>query len=199
MKSTSSFFGGIAWALACATALTLAPATSQAANKVRVMVKENQVKASAPTKDEKPDKPKANNNNNGVKPAQPPKTDTKKEDAYTHTSGHTLTITVVNTTQESLDLTIKATFMAKDEGGKHEVGPDKTLEKKITLEPGKSEEYTTDEQVFSHTAAHRTAPKAKGEKPLNVAASGKQYVGYKVEVFSGNDLVGSDARGGSGF
>lgn len=202
MKSKFFLSGGATWALVCAATVCLAPltATQAAQNKVRVMVKENQTHGTAPAKEEKEKPEKGAKNNTGVKTATPPKNDPKgKEDMYTHSTNHSLTIAVVNTTRESLELTIKATFLGKDEGGKHEVGPDKTLEKKVTLEPGKSEEYTSEEVTFTHTSAHRTAPAGKGGKPTNVPASGKQYVGYKVEVYSGNDLVGSDARGGSSF
>lgn len=199
MKSKFSLSGGVTWALVCAATVCLAPLSVQAAqNKVRVMVKENQTHGPAPAKEEKPEK--GAKNNTGVKTATPPRNDPKgKEEMYTHSSNHSLTITLVNTTKESLDLTVKTTFIVRDEGGKHEVGPDKPIEKKVTLEPGKSEEFTTDEVTYSHTSAHRIAPAGKGAKATNVPASGKQYVGYKVEVYSGNDLVGSDARGGSSF
>src|SRR5207253_2885649 len=80
---------------------------------------------------------------------------------YTHTTKKTLTISVVNLTGASMAVNVKATFMAKDEAGKHEVVPEKTVENKLTLEPTKAGEFTTEEVPFSHTTAHRQAMQQK--------------------------------------
>jgi hypothetical protein len=95
--------------------------------------------------------------------------------------------------------------LGKDEAGKHEVLTEKTLENKLTLMPNRPESFTTEEVIFTHTAAHRgPAPKAGGGAGGNgnkrggpiapmEPASGHAYFGYRVEVFQGNDLVGVEA------
>jgi hypothetical protein len=127
---------------------------------------------------------------------------------YTRTTKKSLTIDVVNLTNAGMDVTVKTTFMAKDESGKHEVVPEKTVENKVTVLPGKSGQFTTEEVNFTHTTAHREAQKPGGGgggggkggtggkgAPLAqmIPASGHAYFGYKVEVFQGNDLVGMAA------
>jgi hypothetical protein len=121
-------------------------------------------------------------------------------DKWTHTTKKSLTVEMVNLTTQSLEVNVKSTFLAKDEAGKHEVMPEKTVENKVTLEPGKPAQFTTDEVDFIHTAFHYPpAPKnsgggggkgGKGPVVLPVPASGHAYFGYKIEVFQGNDLVG---------
>jgi hypothetical protein len=119
-------------------------------------------------------------------------------DKWTHTTKKSLTIDMVNMTNQPIDVNVKSTFLAKDETGKHEVMPEKTVENKVTLAPGKPAEFTTDEVDFTHTSMHRApAPKSSGAisknpKPVPMEpASGHAYFGYKVEVFQGNDLIGS--------
>jgi hypothetical protein len=125
---------------------------------------------------------------------------------YTRTSNKSFTITVVNITPASMDVIVKTNVLAKDEAGKHEVLTEKVLENKLTILPGKPNTFTTEDVTFTHTTAHRgPSPKAGGggggggggKKGGPIApmepASGHAYFGYKVEVFQGNDLVGSAA------
>ena len=120
-------------------------------------------------------------------------------DKWTHTTKKSLTIDMVNMTNQPVDVNVKSTFLAKDEGpGKHEVMPEKTVENKVTLVPGKPAQFTTDEVDFIHTAYHYPPPpkgsggggKGKAAIVLPVPASGHAYFGYKVEVFQGNELIG---------
>ena len=199
---------GILFGLAAAPLLA-ADATPHPAGppKVRVMVKENNVMTKpggttaaatpAPAAGAKGGQQKAA----GAAQAESP-LDAEK---FTHTTKKTLTVDVVNLTAASMDVNVKTTFLAKDEAGKHEVLPEKTVDNRLTLEPSKSGEFTTEEVSFSHTAAHReSAARAgaggaggwrhgrwKGKIAPMVPASGHAYVGYKVEVFQGPDLVGS--------
>ncbi len=133
------------------------------------------------------------------KPGEPPVASIKgggesDADKYTRTTKKTLTIAVVNTTGDSIDVNVKATFLAKDEGGKHDTVPEKTVENRLTLQPNKPQQYTTEEVSFTHTAAHRPIGKvpARGRAPIMPMepASGHAYFGYRVEVYQGNDLVG---------
>ena len=193
--------------LPLAAALLLPALPCFAVTKVRVAVTENNASTtgSSATKTEKPEKaekpaPK-DKNDKTVKPATPPtKTPSTATgpDPYTHTANKNLTVMVGNTTTESLDVTVKVTFLGKDEAGKHEIVTEKTVENKLTLAPSKSETFTTEDVSFTHTSAHRVAPKggAKGAKPENIPASGHAYAGYKVEVFQGSDLVGSAQKAG---
>jgi hypothetical protein len=121
-------------------------------------------------------------------------------DKWTHTTKKSLTVDMVNMTNQPIEVNVKSTFMAKDEAGKHEVMPEKTVENKVTLQPGKPAQFTTDEVDFIHTAYHLPPPPkssggakggGKGTVVLAVPASGHAYFGYKVEVFLGNDLIGS--------
>jgi len=124
--------------------------------------------------------------------------DAATDDKYTHTSKKTLTVGVVSLTTSPMDVTVKSTFLAKDEGGKHEIVSEKTVENKVTLQPGKPEQFTTEEVTFSHMTSHYPPQKAGtgkgkgGGPPVKMEpASGHSYFGYKVEVFQGNDLVGT--------
>ena len=85
---------------------------------------------------------------------------------FTRTTKKSLTIDVVNLTGAPMDVNVKTTFLAKDEApGKHEVLPEKTVENKLTLDPTKAGEFTTDEVSFTHTTAHRQVPqKSAGGK-----------------------------------
>ena len=199
---------GILFCLAAAP-LIGADATPKPAGppKVRVMVKENNVatttgggSGAATTAPAAAAKPAPGAKQAPAAAASAPSTDDAEK--YTHTTKKSLTIAVVNLTGASMDVNVKTTFMAKDEAGKHEVIPETTVENKLTLEPTKAGEFTTEEVPFAHTSAHRQAmPKpAAGAKPYGKAppapmipASGHAYFGYKVEVFQGNDLVGSAA------
>jgi len=117
-------------------------------------------------------------------------------DKFTRTTKKSLDIALVNLTTASMDVNVKTTFLAKDEAGKHEVLPEKTVDNKVTLQPGAPQSFTTEEVSFTHTAAHRPVVKAAkptGRGPVATVepASGHAYFGYKVEVFQGNDLVGT--------
>ncbi len=121
-------------------------------------------------------------------------------DKWTRTTKKSLTVDMVNMTNQPIDVNVKSTFLAKDESGKHEVMPEKTVENKVTLQPGKPAQITTDEVDFVHTAYHLPLPPkssggakggGKGTVVVPVPASGHAYFGYKVEVFLGNDLIGS--------
>jgi hypothetical protein len=118
-------------------------------------------------------------------------------DKWTHTTKKSLTIEMGNLTAQPIDVNVKSTFLAKDEAGKHDVMPEKTVENKVTLVPGKAAQITTDEVDFIHTAFHHPPPPKTGGGGKNapitlpVPASGHAYFGYKVEVFVGNDLGGS--------
>jgi hypothetical protein len=127
---------------------------------------------------------------------------TSAEDAmnYTRTTRKSLSVDVVNITAAPMDVVVKSNFLAKDEAGTHGMVTEKTLENKLSLAPGKTERFTTEEVPFTHTAAH-LGPKpkaaagasAKGRGPVSKMepASGHAYFGYKVDVFQGGDLVGS--------
>jgi hypothetical protein len=119
---------------------------------------------------------------------------------FTRTSKKTLTVTLANLADAPMNVTIKSTFLGKDEGGKHDVVEEKTLEKSMTLQPGRPDEFTTEEVSFAHTAAHHAPVKkaggggagagmTRGVSPM-VPASGHAYFGYRVEVFQGQELVG---------
>ena len=123
---------------------------------------------------------------------------------YTRTTKKSLTVDLVNLTGASMDVNVKTTFLAKDEApGKHDVIPEKTVENKLTLDPTRAGEFTTEEVPFTHTTAHRQvmqkpggaggkgAASGKGAIAPMIPTSGHAYFGYKVEVFQGNDLVGS--------
>ena len=119
--------------------------------------------------------------------------------SFTHTTNKSFKITVVNLTAASMEVNVKTEVLGKDETGKHETVIEKTLENKLTLLPGTPNTFTTDEVPFTHTTAHRGTPPTKtgNAKRAPIApmepASGHSYFGYKVEVFQGNDLVGSTA------
>lgn len=124
---------------------------------------------------------------------------------FTRTTKKSLSVALVNLTAAPMDVTAKTTFLAKDEAGKHEVVTEKTVENKVTLQPGKAGEFTTEEVSFTHTAAHRSSQKpggggsGGGGKPVAspmLPASGHAYFGYKVDVFQGNDLVGTAVSSG---
>lgn len=208
--------------------LCLAPASLVAADatpaprlsgppKVRVMVRENNIATTAggttaaatPAPGGAPNRPQGPG---GQQQPQPPpgaaQNSALDAERYTHTNKKSLTIDVVNLTKDGMEVTVKATFLAKDEAGKHEVLPEKTVENKLTLQPGRPGEFTTEEVSFSHTTAHYPPMQpgsggggggrgggrggSGGGRPLQmVPASGHAYFGYKVEVFQGNDLVGS--------
>jgi hypothetical protein len=123
---------------------------------------------------------------------------------YTRTTKKSLGIAVVDLTPAPMDVTVKTTFFAKDEGGKHETVVETTQEKKLTIQPGKAEEFTTEPVSFTHTAAHRDPPPkgsggsggkggGKSAPAPMIPASGHAYFGYKVEVMQGSDLVGTAA------
>jgi hypothetical protein len=124
-------------------------------------------------------------------------------DKYTRTTKKTLTVEVVNLTPASMDVTVKTSFLARDEAGKHEVLTEKTVENPVTVQPARSASFTTEEVSFTHTIAHRApAPPKAGAGTGKMAAtapapmiptSGHAYFGYKVEVFQGPDLVGTTA------
>lgn len=137
--------------------------TPPALSKVRVMVRENNLPVEAAS---------------------------KGDDAfYTHTAKKTLFIALVNLTPQTMEITVKTTFLAKDEVG-HDIEVAKTVETKNTVMPGKPLEFATEEVSFQHMSAH----KPKGPPPVKtIPASGQTYFGYKVEVFQGADLVGGTA------
>ena len=114
---------------------------------------------------------------------------------YSHTNNKSLSISLVNTARQDLRLKVKVTFLAQDQGGNHEILGEKTIESEKTIAAGKSDLFTTDEVSFTHTSAHREAPKAgaPGGGPASILtpASGHIYAGYKVEVFHGGDIVGT--------
>ncbi len=201
---------GILFCLAAAP-LVAADATPHPAGppKVRVMVKENNVAtttgggsgaAATPPAAAAPKGPGGQQ-----VPAGAAQTPTAADaEKYTRSTKKSLTIDIVNLTGASMDVNVKTTFMAKDESGKHEVVPEKTVENKLTVEPTRAGEFTTEAVDFTHTSAHREAMpkpggggggKGGGKSPPApmIPASGHAYFGYKVEVFQGNDLVGSTA------
>jgi hypothetical protein len=94
-----------------------------------------------------------------------------------------------------MDLRVKTTFLGREEAGAHDVRAVKSTETKLTVVPGRTEEFDTAEVGFEHTSPHRSPAKAKvGGRPAAAPmtpASGLDYFGYKVEAFQGNDLVGS--------
>ena len=163
---------GIFFCLAAAP-LIGADATPKPAGppKVRVMVKENNIASTAgagPGATATPAaKPAAKPAQGGKQapPAAAQATSTEDAEKYTHTTKKSLTIAVVNLTGASMDVNVRTTFMAKDEAGKHEIIPEKTVENKLTLDPARPGEFTTEEVSFAHTTAHRQAPqKAAGGK-----------------------------------
>ena len=125
-----------------------------------------------------------------------------KEAIYTHSTTKSLNVRVANLTPQPLDVTVKTTFLAKDEGDKNKIVTEKSVENKLTVVPGKSEEFKTEDVTFTHTTAHRQ-PMAGGGSlngrgkimPME-PASGHNYSGYKVEVYEGAVLVGSAASSG---
>lgn len=181
------------------TPATPAPPKLSGPPKVRVLVRENNV-ASAVGGGSAATPPAAGGG--GAKGASPQPNAAQAAasvldaERFTRTTKKTLTVTLVNLTTASMDVTAKTTFLAKDEAGKHEMVEEKTLEKNVTLQPGKPEEFTTEEVSFTHTTAHY-APKKAGSggggrnavSPM-IPASGHAYFGYKVQVFQGQDLVG---------
>jgi hypothetical protein len=123
---------------------------------------------------------------------------------FTRTTKKTLTVTLVDLTGANMDVNVKTTFLARDEGGKHEVVDEKTVENKATLLPGKAQDFTTEEVSFTHTTAHHAPPKrgnggmgGGGRNAISalLPASGHSYYGYRVEVFQGQDLVGMASNG----
>ena len=114
---------------------------------------------------------------------------------YSHTNNKSLSISLVNTARQDLKLNVKITFLAQDQGGNHEIVAEKTVESGRTIAAGKSDVFTTDEVSFTHTSAHREAPKTGagggGPAPGLTPASGHIYAGYKVEVFRGSEIVGT--------
>ena len=169
--------------------------------KVRVIVQENNISATGGgglgTAAASPKASPAPGNAPVATRSQQSAKDAATDDKYTHTSKKTLTVGVVNLTNAPMDVNVKSNFLGKDEGGKHEVVTEKTLEKTLTLQPGKPEQFTTEEVVFMHMTSHYPPQKAgagkgKGGPPVKMEpASGHSYFGYKVEVFQGNDLVGT--------
>jgi hypothetical protein len=186
--------------LLAVTGFGLAQAQAEPASKVRVMVSENNISstpgsgtlgsgagaATPPVAG----KPAGQPGKSGAATPAASASFTADMQAYTHTTKKSLTIQVVNVTNDPIDVTVKATFLGKDEVGKHEVAPESTLEKKLTIQPGKPESYTTEEVSFTHTTAHRGAA-PKGKPAAMEPASGHSYFGYKVEVLQGSDVVGS--------
>jgi len=191
--------------LFCAASGALFHAQADPASKVRVIVNENNVPSgggsstggggtATPAAAGKPAGPLGKA---GATPAAAAAGLFSEAQAYTHTTKKSLTIQVVNVTADPMDVTVKANFLAKDEAGKHEILTETTLEKKLTIQPGKPESYTTEEVPFTHTTAHH-GPTPKGAaggmhpKPAPMEpASGHNYFGYKVEVVQGSDVVGS--------
>jgi hypothetical protein len=119
------------------------------------------------------------------------------EAMYTHSVTKSLSIRVSNLTTQPLDITLKTTFLAKDEGNKHEVVTEKAVENKVTIVPGQSQELKTEDVTYTHTAAHRprsaTGGSLRGRAPIipMQPASGHTYSGYKVEAYAGAEMVGS--------
>jgi hypothetical protein len=205
---------GITLGLAAITfvhAQTPAPAKPSGPPKVRVIVKENTVASSpggtstaTPAPAGAAKSPQGQGGKQGG--AQAAAQSALDAEKFTRTTKKTLTVELVNLTNASIDVTAKTTFLAKDEGGKHDVVEEKTVENKVTLQPGKSGVFTTEEIDFTHTAAHHAAPAKPGAggaggaaggrgklAPL-MPASGHAYFGYKVQVFQGSDLVGTAAN-----
>jgi len=180
-----------------ASAPTAASTPPPGPPKVRLIVKENNLMGTAGGLGGTTATPKPAAQPGNAPVATLPKGAAEEADKYTHTTKKSLEIAVVNLTNASIDVNVKATFLARDEApGKHEIVPEKTVEKQLTLLPGKPQTYTTEEVGFTHTMSHRPPAKpgtGKGRVPPTTPepASGHSYTGYKVEVFQGNDLVGS--------
>jgi hypothetical protein len=186
---------GLLLAAACSL---LARAQADPASKVRVLVSENNIEAPLGGSAAATPAPPPAAGQGGKKAAAPAASANFLADmqAYTHTARKSLTIQVMNVTNEPIDVTVKANFLGKDEAGKHDIVTESTLEKKLTLQPGQPQKYTTDEVAFTHTTAHRgPAPKGgagmHGKPAPMEPASGHNYFGYKVEVVQGSNVVGS--------
>jgi hypothetical protein len=199
MKNKSSCFrpsNRCGMLLGVIVALAAFHSTLSAADKVRIFVEAVQGKTAPGEKSATTPKAPADK---GRKETTPKATGF---DPYTHTTSKALTVSLANMTQEPLEaLSVKCTFLARAEP-KHEIVTEKQVEQKVTLAPGKSDKFTTEEVSYSHTTAHRPAPqkggaagqagKTSGAKaPAMEPASGHSYAGWKVEVYQGNDLIGT--------
>src|SRR5882724_11237180 len=114
---------------------TPSPTRPSGPPKVRVLVKENSVAttAGATSGAATPAPAGAANRPQGQGGKQPGGAGAQAASAldaekYTRTSKKTLTIDVVNLTTAGMEVTVKATLLGKDEAGKHEVLPEKTVE-----------------------------------------------------------------------
>ncbi|WP_131989777.1 hypothetical protein [Chthoniobacter flavus] len=180
---------------------TPAPPKLSGPPKVQVLVRENSVatavggsSAATPA----PGGAKGGGKGQTPNPAQAAATALDAE-KFTRTTKKTLTVTLVDVTGANMDVNVKTTFLGRDEAGKHEVVEEKTVENKVTLQPRKAQDFTTEEVSFTHTTAHHAAIKkgsggagAGGRNAVSsmIPASGHAYYGYRVEVFQGQDLVG---------
>ena len=108
------------------------------------------------------------------------------KDVHTKIQKRTLKVFLTNSSKEETTVKIKYTYFGHPMSG-HEVGPLDQGEKEDTLKPSETKEVDTPTSNQTYTEEHY--PPGRGIK-VKIPASGNKLVGYGVQVFVGDKLMG---------